>query len=513
MPSSLTIAFLAPCRMALCIIILCLIQTEPVPAQPSDAELQASLGTLSTERMLADIRTLSAPSFNGRLAGSDDDLRSAQWVAQEFIAAGLQLPLLHNGPLTFPFVGGKHGNPIGAMASLMPTSMIQPDPVLRSGPADRMTTSALRIDYLPVFDSPAANVQGRIIFVGHGIVDPAQGMDDYADIDATNCVVLFLRGKPEHYQRSVSHADKVRLARERGALAYLTATGPILHPYEARRGVTGRPNAFYGQLPPGQAIPGAWISTALAEQLLADPDGKNADRLRTMQDQLNKAAASRSVATNHFAALHWNTTNQEGLLTNVLAMIPGTGPDAILIGAHRDHFGRPAGLFFPGADDNASGTAVMVEVARAMAKSGVRPQRTILFVSFSGEENGLLGSRLYISRPPIPLAQTKAMINIDHAGIGNGRLTVGVTDLDKNAAQAAGEPAGLASKLDVYGFFPGGDHVPFKEAGVPTVTVVSGGIHPHYHQPTDTADTVSPDILVTTARYVLSLAWQLANEP
>jgi len=486
---------------------------QPNWAETPDRSARAASERLSPERMLADVRTLSGSSFNGRLAASDDDLRSAQWIAQEFIAAGLQLPLLHNGPLTFPFVGGKQGNPVGAMASLIPTSIIQPDPILRSGPADHMTTSALSTDYLPVFDSPPANVQGRIIFVGYGIVDPAQGIDDYAGMDVTNCVALFLRGKPEHYQRSVSHADKVRHARERGALAYLTATGPILNPYEARRGVTGQPSAFYGQLPPDQAIPGAWISTALAEQILAGSDGANTDRLRLLQEQLNKAPTSRSQATGRFVSLDWTTTIREGLLTNVLGFIPGSGPDTILIGAHRDHFGRPAGLLFPGADDNASGTAVMLEVARALAKSGIRPPRTILFASFSGEERDLLGSRLYVSRPVTPLSSTKTMINIDHAGIGNGRLTVGVTGLDKSVAQAAGEPAGLAPKLDIYGFFPGGDHVPFKEAGVPTITVVSGGVHPHYHQPTDTADTVSPDVLMTTARYVLSLAWQLANEP
>jgi Zn-dependent M28 family amino/carboxypeptidase len=69
----------------------------------------------------------------------------------------------------------------------------------------------------------------------------------------------------------------------------------------------------------------------------------------------------------------------------------------------------------------------------------------------------------------------------------------------------------LADRLDLYGFFPGGDHVPFKEAGVPTLTVVSGGAHPHYHQPSDTSDTIRPDILERTARYVLALVWQLAN--
>ncbi|NOS77856.1 MAG: M28 family peptidase [Nitrospira sp.] len=513
MTSCLTISFIAIVRMALCLIIVFLVHTEPVRAQSSDAGLQASLNTLSTERMLADIRTLSAPSFNGRLAGSDDDVQSAKWVAQELAAANLQLPPIMNGSLIFPFVSGEHGTPLGVMASIIPTSTIQPDPELRIGSADQLTAATLGTDYLPMFDSPAANVQGRIIFVGYGIVDPARGIDDYAGVDVTNRIVLFLRGKPAHYQRPVSHAEKVRFAQDHGVLAYLTATGPILNPYEARRGVTGRPSAFYGQLFPDRAIPGAWISTALAEQILSGSDNAKINRLHLLQEQLNKTPSSQSKETDQYASLHWNTTVQEGLLTNVVGLIPGTGPDAIIIGAHRDHFGRPAGLLFPGADDNASGTAVMVEVARAMANSGVRPQRTILFASFSGEEKDLLGSRLYVSRPVIPLSSTKAMINIDHAGIGNGRLTVGVTGLDKSVAQAAGELAGLTSTLDVYGFFPGGDHVPFKEAGVPTMTVVSGGVHPHYHQPTDTADTVSPNILQAAARYVLSLAWQLASDP
>jgi Zn-dependent M28 family amino/carboxypeptidase len=198
-------------------------------------------------------------------------------------------------------------------------------------------------------------------------------------------------------------------------------------------------------------------------------------------------------------------------MANVLARLHGTGPETIIIGAHRDHFGRTAGLVFPGADDNASGTAAILEVSRVVTSSRWRPKRTLLFVSFSGEEKDLLGSRLYITSPAVPLESTRAMINIDHAGIGNGRLTVGVTGFDKSGAQAAGELAGLGGKLDLFGFFPGGDHVPFKEAGVPTVTVVSGGVHPHFHQPTDTASTIDPAILKTAAQYVLALIWHLAN--
>jgi hypothetical protein len=105
------------------------------------------------------------------------------------------------------------------------------------------------------------------------------------------------------------------------------------------------------------------------------------------------------------------------------------------------------------------------------------------------------------------------MINVDHAGIGNGRLTVGVTGFEKSTAEGIGKIARLSDKLDLFGYFPGGDHVPFKEAGVPTITVVSGGIHTNFHQATDTVNTINPEILQSVARYVLALAWQLANQP
>jgi Peptidase family M28 len=473
-----------------------------------------ALKNLSIERMLADVRTLSSPAFNGRQAGSADDLRSAQWVAQELTSAGIQLPLIDNKGIAFPSTGAGKEEPVGIMASIVSTPLIEPDPVVRTGAADQLVTAQLGKDYLPVFDSPSADLQGQVVFVGYGMVDPAQGIDDYAGVDVKNCIVFFLRGKPDHYPSPVSHADKVRFARDRGAVAYLTATGPIISPYEIRRGATGRPSAFYGQLSPDQALPGAWISTQLAETLLAGSgDTSNPDGLRTLQGQLNNAPSARSRLVNRYVSLHWNTTIADGLLTNVVGMIPGTGPETIVIGAHRDHFGRPAGLWFPGADDNASGTAVVLEVARALGKLGLRPERTILFVSFSGQERDVLGSRLYTSRPVIPLDSTRAMVNIDHVGAGDGVLIFRVAELKKSVLREAGFVAGLVKKLDYYGFLPGGDDGPFKEAGIPTVSIASGGVHPHMSLPTDTADTINPEILRTIARYVLVLTWQLANSP
>ncbi len=477
------------------------------------AQFDQALANISPERMLADVIKLSR-EFNGRQTGTEDDLRSAGWMADQFLAARVSLASTS--------VSGSVGGPIGPgetslltdgfLSTSWKATSITTTPVLQISTAQGPRNQQLGADFLPVLDSPSADVRGPIIFVGYGILDPAFGMDEYDGIDVNNCIVLFLRGQPDHYKGRISHADKVRIARQKGAVAYLTATGPVLSSYERRRGLTGQPSAFYGLT---SELPGAWISTALAERILAGRDEVEPGRLGTAQEELNRAAGSRSSRTDYFGNLTWETRQGDGFLVNVVGTLPGTDPkmaqEAIIIGAHRDHFGRQGGLLFPGADDNASGTAVMLEVARVVSSAGLRPKRTILFVSFSGEEQGLLGSRLYVERAPVPLSSTKAMINVDHAGIGNGRLTVGLSGLDKQVAMAVGQEADLADKLDIFGFFPGGDHVPFKEAGVPTVTVVSSGAHPHFHRPSDTAETVNPDILRTTARYVLALAWHLAN--
>ena len=475
-----------------------------------------SLDSLSSERMLADVRTLSGPSFNGRQAGSEDDLRSAAWVTDQFRASRISLAFVPLDRLNIP-PGGKGDVRTGFMSKPHQAVVIAPEPTLQISTARIPDNQRLGTDFLPVLDSPSAHASAPIVFVGYGIVDAASNMNDYAGIDVNNCIVLFLRAKPDHFKGTITHADKVRVARQKGAVGYLTATGPVLSSYEIRRGMTGQPSAFYGLSPTPDNLPGAWISGSRAVQIIAGADHSNQERLRSLQEQLNRTSESRSFLTEYFGALEWESQQEQSPLINVIALLPGTDPqlthETIVIGAHRDHFGRQAGLLFPGADDNASGTAVMLEVARAMAKAGAHPGRTILFISFSGEEQGLVGSRLYLERQVVPLALTRTMINIDHAGVGNGRLTVGVTGLEKSVALEAGQTAGLTDKLDVYGFFPGGDHVPFKEAGVPTITVVSGGVHPHFHQPTDTAETINPEILQTVARYVLALTWQLANAP
>lgn len=487
-----------------------LVSTFPVatlaePARNANA-LTTALAGVSGTRMLADVARLSGPEFTGRQTGTAEDLRSGLFVAERFQSSGLRPagsealgPGSPRWGLTAPAVATTIGEP----ASLEFTS------------GSSAIIARLGTDYLPVLDSPSITLTAPVVFVGYGISDPARGYDEYAGLDVRNKVVLFLRGKPEQYTAPVTHAEKERVAREKGAVAFLTVTGPVLSAYESRRGLSGGPIASYTSTSvKDHPLPGCWISTALGEQLLAT-QGRS---LREIQEHLNGTLVPRSTATDMQVRLAWESTQTTGTLVNVLGVIPGNPPpssqdETVVVGAHRDHFGRQAGLLFPGADDNASGTAVLLEVARALAQVGVTPRRDILFVSFSGEEQGLLGSRLYVNRPVRPLRRTVAMINVDHAGVGNGRLTVGVAGLSKTLAADAGQLAGLADRLDLFGFFPGGDHVPFKEAGTPTIAIVSAGAHPHFHQPSDTVETVQPETLEAVARYVLALTWQLANAP
>jgi Zn-dependent M28 family amino/carboxypeptidase len=248
------------------------------------------------------------------------------------------------------------------------------------------------------------------------------------------------------------------------------------------------------------------------ESLLTSNRFGNGRSLRKIQADLD-ALQHRSGETGLRVTLSWSTSVSSGTLANVAARLEGrdaTVNDCVVLGAHRDHFGRQAGLLFPGADDNASGTAILLETARILAASPVRPKRAVVFVSFSGEERGLLGSRLYTAAPPYPLRDTIAMVNVDHAGIGNGRLTVGLDGITKERA-ARGVPPTVADRLDLFGFFPGGDHVPFKEAGVPTAAVVSSGKHPHFHRPEDAPPTLSAEQLAAAAAYVVALVWELAE--
>ncbi len=368
-------------------------------------------------------------------------------------------------------------------------------------------------DFLPIVNTASAEkISASVIFVGYGISAPSQGLDEYAGLSVSGKVVLFLRGQPKGFAGHLTHGDKVNTARAKGAVAYLTVTGPLLGPYDQRRGMTTKPLLLYEGVFI-EALPGLWLDPSVADTILK-PAGRN---LRAFQEDMNQVLTARSLETGVRITLEMRPRFFNATASNLLAFWPGSdtelGKETIILGAHHDHFGIQGGLLFPGADDNASGTAILLGIARVLSTTGIRPKRSILFLSFAGEEQGLLGSRFYVSNPAFPLKSVKAMVNVDHAGVGNGKITVGLSKIEKSVAQAAAEKVAMSEKLELFGLFPGGDHVPFAEAGIPTATIVTSGPHPDFHQPADTPDKINPDLLASVTRYTLSLIWTLANEP
>jgi hypothetical protein len=208
---------------------------------------------------------------------------------------------------------------------------------------------------------------------------------------------------------------------------------------------------------------------------------------------------------------------------NVLAILPGTdGKETVVLGAHYDHLGfggvnsaAPGETaVHHGADDNASGTAMLVEVARILAAEGPFP-RTILFAAFSGEERGLLGSAHYTANATTPLADTAAMVNLD---------MVGRLDADKVIVHGTGTGTGLESLVDrlvaAHGFEaakePGGfgpsDHSSFYARKIPVLHLFTGS-HSDYHRPTDTADKLNYAGMVRLTRLVADIVKELATAP
>jgi hypothetical protein len=192
---------------------------------------------------------------------------------------------------------------------------------------------------------------------------------------------------------------------------------------------------------------------------------------------------------------------------NVIATVPGTMSEAVVIGAHYDHLGTDGKKVFTGADDNASGTAVVVEMARRFAKKPAK--RTVILVTFSGEEMGLLGSKFFVKNPPVS-DPAVAMINLDMVGrLRENLIVFGADTGDKFKEYLADSPVKIAFNKDAIG---PSDHTSFVLKGVPAVHLFTGA-HADYHKPGDTADKLNYDGLRSVADLVETLARRIADAP
>jgi aminopeptidase YwaD len=451
------------------------------------------------EWLLDQVKILTAPETDGRAAGTAGAERAARHIAAVFHAAGLA-------------PGGDPGS--YRQAFTVPTGVRLGAPNSLSVAGATAPVLTVGRDFMPLTVSSDGDESGELVFAGYGITAPDLHYDDYARLDAKGKIVLALSGEPRPddpagpFRRPTAYhyterRHKIINAREHGARAI------ILVP---RSGTSGAllPELRGVSQPAG--IAAVAVTGAVADALLS-PSGQRLDELA---DAIDRGPAPHSLAVpGTRVKLEVRLVRDRGPAWNVVGVLPGTDPrlarEAIVVGAHYDHLGRGGegalapdqlGVAHPGADDNASGTAAVLALARAFAASG-GAARTLVFAAFSGEEMGLLGSSHYVRTPPVGQATPVLMVNLDMVGrLRDGKLYVaGVDSGDSLRGLVADAARGLALSPELNGDpFSPSDHTVFYTAGVPVLFLFTGA-HGDYHRPSDTWDKLNPQGLETVTAF------------
>jgi hypothetical protein len=429
-----------------------LLTAAAAPAPPAAADLQAH------------VLALTAPEMEGRGSGTPGGDRAARYIAAELARLGLQ-PGGDAGTFFQEFVVGETPR-AGAGSRLAAVGPAAPPLVVGQA-------------WTPHGGSAAGRTSGELVFVGQ---------DDYAGVDARGRIALTLAGAPGSAARA-SRLEQLIAARRAGAVGLLIVEDPL--------------PAVAATAAPVALLSGS-ITRAGADALLAGAG--------TTLDGLARGATGARVE------LDVELTRDQLRAANVIGVLPGADPalarEAVVIGAHYDHLGRDGAAVYPGADDNASGTALVLGLARSFAAA--RPPRTLVFILFAGEELGLLGSAHFVGKPTVvPVDRLAAMLNFDMVGRLAGR-PVFVAGVDTGAGfrplvEAAGRDVGL--DLDLRGGGGGAsDHSRFHGAGVPVLFFHSGQ-HADYHQPSDTADKIDAASMARLADLGARVAARIAEGP
>ncbi|MCC6737918.1 MAG: M20/M25/M40 family metallo-hydrolase [Planctomycetia bacterium] len=392
-------------------------------------------------------------------------------------------------------------------------------------------------------------VEGGILFAGYGITAPEYGRDDYKGLDANGKVVFVFRHEPQENDeasawegkkmtRHASFESKIANAKAHGAAALAILNDPLGGHEPLFQSVDVVPEAMVsrtaitfeeGQPPRNEqgGMPVVFVTMDTACRILH----RTVEELEKIQKEIDASGDSGAFAVPGTLKVRTQVvgrlqTTERKLARNVAGVLPGSNPalmdEVVVVGAHYDHlgvFGSGDDTIHNGADDNASGTAGMLEIAEALRSMEKPPERTVLFVAFTGEEIGLLGSRWYVDHPLFPLEKTVAMLNLDmigrdsHDDPKNGKQ-VGVCGAGTSPAwRPLVESFRPASGLDV-AFLeqdPGGsDHQPFRDRRIPVLFFFTG-FHKDYHQVGDSADKIRFDKAADVARLAFRVTLDVAT--
>ena len=470
--------------------------------------------------MRTHVEFLASDRLEGRESGSPGERLAGDYIAAQLERIGAKpLPGHANMLLPFEFTAGTRdgGSAMtirrnGALASTMPHTL----------------NGAEQVQALSFSDD--AQISGPVVFAGYGLVVPDSqnfSYDSYAGLDVKDKIVLVLNYFPEDADAQTKAAlarysdlrYKALAARQRGAKGLLIVTGPR----SPNAGLTLR--LTFDTALSGSGIPAASISGAGAIALF---EGAPRSLVAAQQELDSGNPHVGGFALPSTVDLTTKVVREKQTGRNVVAYLPSTGPAPaletpwVIVGAHYDHLGHgtrgtslatkdEVGQIHHGADDNASGTAVVLAVAAAI---GTQPhRRNIVFALWSGEEIGLVGSNAFVSAPPVPIDRIAAYLNFDMVGrMQNNRLVAA------GAASSATWPrilerANVAAGFDLSALpdpYQPTDSSSFNQAGIASLFFTTGS-HVDYHRPTDTADKIDYEDLERVAGFATAVTLAVTN--
>jgi len=470
-------------------------------------------GGIDPAQYLEDVKFLSSDELQGRASGSPGLDKAAGYIEAQFRADGLE-PLAGGYRLAFPVAVSATCGEGNRMA-------------FRDGP--KLVDLKLDSEFRPLSFSSSGVASGQVVFAGYGITAPEYGYDDYRGIDVTGKLVLVLRHEPQEYDEKSVFAGRIytnhtqleskgRNARLHGARGVILVADRPNHPnsIDELPGFSGAVGSA------SLGIPFVEVTADVAEEWV-----RRAGRtLDSVVKAIDKDLRPRSFALPRSFHVDLATDVRQQLrgVQNVVGYLPGRSEEYLIVGAHYDHVGlgeqfslAPSlkGTVHPGADDNGSGSAGLIELARWFAGQP-RHRRGIVFVAFAAEELGLLGSNFYVDHPVLPLGKAIAMINMDMIGrLRSGQLFIGgvaTGSTFKKIVDEANRPARFEIESADHGGYGSSDQYSFTPKQIPFMFFFTG-LHPDYHTPSDTWDKIDAGSTARLVDFIAAVAQRLVDSP
>jgi Peptidase family M28/PDZ domain/PA domain len=464
------------------------------------------------DRLRDHVRYLASEELTGRGVETPGIKLARDYIAREFAQYGLR-------------PGGDNGGYLQGLDVATGVTVKQPA-LMAFG---KQPALRLNEEWVPLGLSGSGKVESDLIFAGYGITAKDYGYDDYAGIDAKGKVVLVLRYEPppkddkspfQKAPRYSNHATlraKANNARDHGAVGIILVD--LNHSGDEQKELISTLSSLWRG---GNSLIAAQVKRGVVEKSLA-AQGISLKALKEKIDREGKPASRALPAVQ--VALQVSLEEVRQRAENVIGVLPGSDPtlkdENIVIGAHYDHVGfghygtrdsHTSGQIHYGADDNASGTAVLLQLAERLSLAQLKPARTVIFVAFSGEELGLHGSRQYVNFPTAPLSSTKAMVNLDMVGrLRDNRLTVFGTRSAKDLSGIVMEEAQkLGLQVTESEGIGNSDHMSFYNKKIPALHFFTG-LHADYHRPGDTWEKLNIEGMARVTELVRGVAEKIAN--